>query len=95
MVYEHSQIMLLVEKLREDDKRKHFFVCFFLQLVFLFLLPVVISAFITLLIGFFKECWDKYCGTGFCWYDMAANVLGVGAGTIVFIVLQMLFRLVI
>ena len=95
MVNEVGPFVLLLEKLREEDKHKHFWVSFLMQFVFLLWLPVAISTGMTLLIGTAKECWDQCCGTGFCWYDMVANVLGIGAGVMVFTALQLLLRLAI
>lgn len=78
---------LLLLKLGEPDKLKHFWVCFFLQIVFLPLLSVSASIGLTLLIGTLKECWDQRYGSGFCWYDMLANILGIAAGVIIYVLL--------
>lgn len=83
-----GRIAMHFEKLRESDKIKHFWVCFSLQCFFLLWLPMLFSVCVTLLIGILKECWDQYYGSGFCWYDMAANILGVCASAILFIVAQ-------
>ena len=77
----------LLAKLRETDKRKHFWVCFCLQLVFLPWLPLLESVGLALLIGTLKECWDQRYGSGFCWYDMLANILGIVAGVIAYVLL--------
>ena len=78
----------LLEKLRETDKRKHFWVCFCLQFVFLPWLSLWGSMGLALFIGTLKECWDQRYGSGFCWYDMLANILGIGAGVIAYILLH-------
>jgi len=78
----------LRSKLAEQDKLKHFWVCFCLQFLFLPWLPVTLSITLALLIGLLKECWDQRYGSGFCWYDMLANVLGIVAGLVVFMVLS-------
>jgi len=38
-------------------------------------LPIALV--LTFFIGLLKEVWDKYYGSGFCFYDMAANLLGM------------------
>lgn len=80
----------LLVKLGETDKLKHFGVCFVLQLVFLPWLSVLASIGLALLIGTLKECWDQRYGSGFCWYDMLANVLGIGAGVAVYMLARSL-----
>ena len=84
-------LRLLVLKLGEEDKRKHFWVCFCLQFLFLPWLSVGLSIILTLLIGTLKECWDQRYGSGFCWYDMLANTLGIAVGLIAFMALQTLW----
>ncbi len=81
---------LLLVKLKESDKLKHFWVCFFLQIFFLPWLSVLASIGLALLIGILKECWDQRFGSGFCWYDMLANILGIGAGVIVYLLARSL-----
>ena len=78
----------LVLKLGEEDKRKHFWVCFCLQFLFLPWLSLLQSISLALLIGVLKECWDQYYGSGFCWYDMLANTLGIVAGVLAFLILR-------
>jgi len=84
-------LRLLVLKLGEEDKRKHFWVCFFLQFLFLPGLSAGLSIILILLIGTLKECWDQRYGSGFCWYDMLANTLGMTVGLIAFMALQTLW----
>lgn len=79
----------LAGKLREHDKRQHFWVCFLLQALFLPWLSILLSVLLALLIGTGKECWDQLYGSGFCWYDMLANVLGIIVGVTVFMALQL------
>lgn len=45
-----------------------------------FLPSLAIACSVTMLIGLGKEIWDHYYGSGFCLYDMLANVIGIGAG---------------
>ena len=75
-------------RLAEVDKRKHFWVCFFLQFLFLPWFSILLSITLALLVGILKECWDQVYGTGFCWYDMLANVLGIAAGLVAFVALS-------
>jgi hypothetical protein len=62
---------------QQEDKQKHF-VC---SLVLLLLLSYFFSAetalVLTFFIGFGKEVYDHFYGSGFCWFDMFANALGV------------------
>ena len=78
----------LLVKLKESDKLKHFWVCFFLQIAFLPWLSVLASIGLALLIGILKECWDQRYGSGFCWYDMLANILGIAAGVIIYVLVS-------
>ncbi|PCM45253.1 hypothetical protein [Marinobacter sp. ANT_B65] len=67
------------QRLRERDKQQHFFVSSVLVLCSApFGLPVALAG--TFAIGLGKEVWDRFYGSGFCWYDMLANTLGALAG---------------
>lgn len=61
----------------EEDKRQHFGYSFVLLLLAALWLNLWSAASLVLLIGLVKEVWDHYWGSGFCWIDMAANVLGI------------------
>ena len=76
------------EKIREQDKIKHFAVCFLLQWLFLPWMSLASSIVITSLIGLAKEFWDQRYGTGFCWYDMLANALGMVCGIAVYLLMR-------
>jgi len=67
----------------QRDKQQHIAVCFCLLLVFSYLVPLWLAILLVLLIGLGKELWDKYYGTGFCWYDMQANIVGMCLAIIV------------
>ena len=71
-----NSVMLIHEFIKQDDKQKHIYICFLLAIATLPYLGVWFSALLTLSIGLSKECWDKYYGSGFCWYDMLANAAG-------------------
>jgi hypothetical protein len=67
----------------ERDKQQHFVVCFVLT-AGLLMVPATIGSIIAIVtaIGLAKELWDRRYGTGFCWYDMLANGLGMATGLI-------------
>lgn len=67
------------EKCYERDKQQHFAISF---VIFIMLYPLMYLGWVfavTLLIGLIKELWDHYAGSGFCWWDMIANILGIAA----------------
>jgi len=66
--------------LLQGDKQHHFLYSFFLLPLFIMFVPAYWAAFIVFLIGLGKEVWDHYCGSGFCWFDMQANLLGILMG---------------
>ena len=68
------------EKMWEYDKRQHFCYSLAILLLLLFLLSWPVALISTVIIGLLKEIWDHYWGSGFCWYDMAANGLGIILG---------------
>lgn len=74
---------LLIEKGREEDKQQHFFYSFILFVLFSFMMSLAGSFVITFLIGLLKEFWDHYYGSGFCWHDMIANLLGIFSGLLI------------
>jgi len=51
------------------------------------MVPATIGSIIAIVtaIGLAKELWDRRYGTGFCWYDMLANALGMATGLILLI----------
>ena len=70
----------LPNKLRQEDKGRHMILSFWLMLAALWLWPPLIAVTAVFLIGLAKECWDHFFGSGFCFFDMAGNVLGILAG---------------
>jgi len=64
-------------RLNKTDKHQHIMASFMIMLTCLFFLTVMPSLVLTFAIGVAKEIWDKYYGSGFCWYDMLANSLGI------------------
>lgn len=67
-------------RLREEDKQKHFWLSFALVAMFYPWVNLAWAALMVLLLGLLKELVDHRFGTGFCWYDMGANGLGLSAG---------------
>lgn len=64
--------------LHQRDKQQHFLVSFFLLLLlFSISKSIVLSLIVSVLIGLIKEVWDHFQGTGFCWWDMTANIFGI------------------
>jgi hypothetical protein len=74
----------ILEKIYEIDKQKHIAVSFILMMISLCFFSIVPSIIFTITIGLAKEIWDKNYGSGFCWYDMLANGLGVVIALILF-----------
>jgi len=65
------------------DKKLHFVISLLLVFIFFLLTQnIILSANITLLIGFLKEIYDKYFGTGFSWADIIANIIGIVIGSL-------------
>lgn len=42
-------------------------------------------------VGLAKECWDARYGSGFCLFDMAGNLVGIGAGLLCCLVASAIF----
>lgn len=72
----------MIEKICEIDKQKHIVVSFIIMMVSLCFFSILSSIFFTITIGIAKEIWDKNYGSGFCWYDMLANGLGIAIALI-------------
>ena len=70
----------LQERMREEDKQQHFLYSLGILLLSYCVFSLAFSLVVTLLIGLGKEIWDHYYGSGFCWWDLLANVLGIFAG---------------
>ena len=66
-------------KLREEDKIKHMVWSFGMTLMALAVLSPVLAFGAVFLIGLAKECWDHFYGSGFCWFDMMGNLIGIAA----------------
>jgi hypothetical protein len=69
--------LFIRKKMLEPDKILHIKYSAAIMLVSYIVLPMVVALVFTFLIGLLKECWDHYYGTGFCFYDMLANIIGI------------------
>ena len=87
--------MALPFKLREEDKIKHIAWSFCLTLMALVLLSPVLALGAVFLLGLAKEWWDKYYGSGFCFYDMTGNLIGILAGLLCDFLLRLLLTSVL
>lgn len=72
----NQSIYTLLDKLSERDKRLHMTMSFWMTLSGLFLWPAAWAFFAVFLLGFAKECWDSRYGSGFCVFDLLANLIG-------------------
>ncbi|MDD5478447.1 hypothetical protein [Rhodoferax sp.] len=80
-------------KIKEEDKIKHILWSFWLTAVALIFLSEPVSLFLVFLIGFFKEVWDRYYGSGFCLYDLFGNMIGILMAFMTYVVLIWSFAL--
>ncbi|HIM07619.1 MAG TPA: hypothetical protein EYG49_03650 [Gammaproteobacteria bacterium] len=76
--------MNFFELIKQRDKQQHFFICLLLTLISIPFLGVLFSTLLTFFVGVSKETWDKYYGSGFCWYDMLANLYGWSLGLLLY-----------
>jgi len=65
------------KKMTEPDKILHIQYSAGILLTSYIILPMMYAIIFTFLIGLLKECWDHYYGSGFCFYDMLANMIGI------------------
>ena len=64
--------------LAQPDKQQHILCSFVIYVLAYALLSVSVALILTLFIGLLKEVWDKYYGSGFCYFDLLSNCIGVG-----------------
>lgn len=62
--------------MREEDKRQHMVWSFWLTFGALVVVKAPAAFAAVMLIGLLKECWDACYGSGFCFFDMFANLIG-------------------
>lgn len=73
-----SLVPWLIALLGQPDKQQHIACSFAIYLMVLAVAPISVAILLTLIIGLIKEVWDKYFGTGFCYYDLLSNCIGIG-----------------
>lgn len=73
-----SLLPRLVALLAQPDKQQHVACSFVIYVAASAVLPASLALLLTLFIGLLKEVWDKYFGTGFCYYDLLSNCIGIG-----------------
>ncbi|MGB1237943.1 MAG: hypothetical protein ACPG4U_07005 [Pseudomonadales bacterium] len=78
-------------KFTQQDKILHFKYSALILLALMLVFPLEAALLMTFLVGVAKEYWDYYYGSGFCFYDLFANVVGMGAALCVISLLQHVF----
>ena len=63
--------------MQQEDKAQHIICAFMSVLVLQLFLPMWQAAVAVFVAGLVKEAWDFAVGTGFCWYDITANTVGI------------------
>lgn len=84
-------VMQFLTRLREEDKRLHMAWSFWIMLAARMLWPSPWAFAAVLLLGFGKELWDKRFGSGFCYFDILANILGCTFALILTVVFPEVF----
>jgi hypothetical protein len=69
-------IQFLSSKVEEEDKRLHFVWSFWLTVGAQLFWPMFWAFLSVFILGVAKECWDSRFGSGFCFFDIIANLLG-------------------
>jgi hypothetical protein len=70
---------ILRQRYAEHDKHQHVRWSFGLTLGAALILPLSWAVALVFAIGIGKECWDQRYGSGFCFWDIGANILGIAA----------------
>jgi hypothetical protein len=70
-------LLSLYQLFNQRDKQQHFKICFGLGLFFIPTIGLINSVILISLIGLGKEVFDHFYGSGFCWYDIQANLAGL------------------
>lgn len=73
---------ILRQRYAEHDKHQHVRWSFGLTLGAALILPLSWAVALVFAIGIGKECWDQRYGSGFCFWDIGANIVGM-AGALV------------
>jgi hypothetical protein len=69
--------MTFTERMQQEDKAQHIICAFLVVVLLLPMMPLAWAAALVFGAGLVKEGWDGWVGTGFCWYDIAANAIGI------------------
>lgn len=75
---------LITEKIHQDDKHQHLWYSCFILLILMPVLGWLYGLIGTIILGLIKEIWDHFRGSGFCWYDLLANLIGILLGLLIF-----------
>lgn len=70
-------------RLAEHDKQLHIRWSFWLTLVAYLLWPLAWAVAAVFALGLAKEYWDHRHGSGFCFVDIAGNLIGIGGAVLV------------
>ncbi len=73
----------LLQTMQQEDKARHIICSFMSVMAMQFVVSVWLAVCLVLLLGLVKELWDLTIGTGFSWYDIVANVVGVAFAVLV------------
>ena len=84
-------ISAISKKMTESDKILHIKYSAAIMLASYVVLPMMYAIFFTFLVGLLKECWDHYYGSGFCCYDMLANLIGMLSSVFLLNILVFIF----
>jgi hypothetical protein len=76
----------LLQYMQQEDKAQHI-ICGFMAVVALLpLLGLALAVVLVLVLGLLKEIWDLAVGSGFSWYDIVANLVGVTLALVVLLI---------
>lgn len=76
----------LLQYMQQEDKAQHIICSFMAVVALLPLLGLAPAVVLVLLLGLLKEIWDLAVGTGFSWYDIVANMVGVTLALVVLLI---------
>lgn len=75
-LFPHPFFGVMAAKMREEDKRQHMLWSFWLTFGAMVVVKAAAAFAVVMLIGLAKECWDARYGSGFCFFDLFANLIG-------------------
>jgi hypothetical protein len=80
-------IQHLFTKMMEKDKLQHMRWSFVLVLISNWWWPLAWATIAVFVVGLAKEIWDARYGSGFCFYDLLGNLIGIGLGCLAMMVM--------